>query len=245
MFGNLKELPKPVGEYTVGITEMNFKDLNRKGVFPVDKGAPREIPATIFYPAESDEGKANAPYAFPEAFEILKKMSFGLFSKTMLDVKTHCYPDVDVSKKMEKYPVILFNHGYSSFTTQSTVLCADLASSGYVVVSIGHPHESGAVRYLDGRVIKMDKTFLEKLTKGTSGTVRRKLMRIVKEKNLSDLEAMQTARLYYNVVPDSLMNNVQVWVDDSAFIADQMEIVNAGDIPSIFKGKLDLKKVLA
>ena len=55
LFGNLKELPKPLGKYIVGITQLDFTDRSRTKVFPFENdNAYRKIPITIFYPAESD-----------------------------------------------------------------------------------------------------------------------------------------------------------------------------------------------
>ena len=36
LLGNLKELPKPVGKYLVGITQLDFTDKSRKKVFPFE-----------------------------------------------------------------------------------------------------------------------------------------------------------------------------------------------------------------
>ena len=72
-------------------------------------------------------------------------MTFGLFSKNVAKVKTNCYKNVPIASSEDNYPVIIFNHGYSGHTMQSTILCSDLASSGYIVVSVGHPYEASGV----------------------------------------------------------------------------------------------------
>jgi predicted dienelactone hydrolase len=53
-----------------------------------------------------------------------------------------------------RYPVIIFNHGLGSFQKQSTSLLEELASHGYVVLSIGHPFESLIVQYADGTTVQ-------------------------------------------------------------------------------------------
>ncbi len=55
------------------------------------------------------------------------------------------YPDIEGD-----LPVIIFNHGLGGFATESSVLCLDLASSGYLLVSIAHPYGGGKVTYTDG-----------------------------------------------------------------------------------------------
>lgn len=242
MFGNLKELPKPIGKYTVGITQMDFIDKSRKKVFEFEEdNALREIPVTIYYPAESTEDKETAPYASPEEFEIISKNIFGLLSKKKASkVKTHCYENVSIAISEHKFPVIMYNHGYTSYTMQDTTLCSNLASSGYVVVSLGHPYESGGIKYLDGRVVYMHKDNLNNL-KSMPKEYRDLFKKIIKTKETySDEKAMATADVIYKHA-QGLSNNVKIWVADSVFIADQLEALNDGEIESIFKDKLKLE----
>ncbi len=123
LFGNLKELPKPIGKYIVGITQLDFTDQSRKKVFPFEEdNAFRKIPVTIFYPAESNSNKDSAPYSSSELLEALSKMTFGLLPKNAAKVKTNCYENIPIAAGEDRYPVIIFNHGYGSYTMQSTVL---------------------------------------------------------------------------------------------------------------------------
>ena len=50
---------------------------------------------------------------------------------------------------------------FGSFEMTGTVLCSDLASCGYVVASVGHPGTAAAVKYDDGRVIRIDPKLVE------------------------------------------------------------------------------------
>ncbi|WP_019508375.1 hypothetical protein [Pleurocapsa sp. PCC 7319] len=240
LFGNSKELPKPVGKYVVGITQLDFTDKSRKKVFPFEEdNAFRKIPVTIFYPAESNQGKDSAPYSSPELLEVLSKMTFGLFSKNVAKVKTNCYKNVPIASSEDNYPVIIFNHGYSGHTMQSTILCSDLASSGYIVVSVGHPYEASGVKYLDGRVIKMERTIQENLKSVTSLKYLQKIFKASTKEYYSDSKAMETSE-YILKNNEILTNNVKIWVDDSIFVADQLEALNKGEIESIFNNKFKL-----
>ena len=243
LFGNLKKLPKPLGKYIVGITQLDFTDRSRTKVFPFEKdNAHRKIPVTIFYPAESNDGKDSAPYSSPESLEVLSKMTFGLVSKNVAKVKTNCYENVPIALNENKYPVIIFNHGYGSYTMQSTVLCSDWASSGYVVVSIGHPYESSGIKYLDGSVIKMPK-IIQKNVKNSSllETYKhlRKILKASTKEYYSDSQAMQLSEQFLENYPE-LNKNIKIWVDDSIFVAEQLEALNKGETESIFRNKLKL-----
>ncbi|WP_036799077.1 hypothetical protein [Pleurocapsa sp. PCC 7319] len=247
LFGNVKELPKPVGKYIVGITQLDFTDKSRKKVLTFEEdNAFREIPVIIFYPAESNGGQDSASYSSPEILdlEILSKMTFGLVSNNVAKIKTNCYQDVPISSSQDKYPVILFNHGYGSYAMQNTILCSDLASSGYIVVSVGHPYESLGVKYLDGRVIKMDKTIQKKLKSGNlSKEYKKNARRVLKEskkKYYSDSKAMQTTEYLFLENNQYLNDNVKIWTADSSFVADSLEELNTGKIESVFKSKLQL-----
>lgn len=68
-------------------------------------------------------------------------------------VKTYCNSDGTLSSEIDKFPVIIYSHGLTGFQMESTVLCADLASNGFIVVSIGHPFGSRAVTYTDKPIL--------------------------------------------------------------------------------------------
>jgi predicted dienelactone hydrolase len=243
LFRNLKELPKPLGKYIVGIMQLDFTDRSRTKVFPFEKdNAHRKIPVTIFYPAESNGGKDSAPYSSPELLEVLSKMTFGLVSKNVAKVKTNCYENVPIAVNEDKYPVIIFNHGYGSYTMQSTVLCSDLASSGYVVVSVGHPYESSGIKYLDGSVIKMPKIIQKNVQNSSLLETYKHLRKVLKastKEYYSDSQAMQLSEQFLENYQE-LNKNVKIWVDDSIFIAEQLEALNKGETKSIFRNKLKL-----
>ncbi len=240
LFGNLKELPKPVGKYTVGITQLDFTDKSRKKVLTFEEdNAFRKIPVTIFYPAESNKGEDSAFYSSPELLEVLSKMTFGLISKNVTKIKTNCYKNAPISSSKDKYPVILFNHGYGGYTMQNTILCSDLASSGYVVVSVGHPYEASGVKYLDGKVIKMHKSIQKNLKSSTSFTYIIKLFKASTKKYYPDSKAIEVAE-YIQKNNEDLIKNIKIWVTDCIFLADKLKNLNEGKIKSIFKNKLKL-----
>lgn len=242
MFGNLKELPKPVGEYLVGMIHMDFIDQSRSQVFSFEEeNAPRIIPVTIFYPADSSEGKKTAPYAFSEALEKLSKMTYGFWSRKMVNVKTHVYENISVSSKKDNFQIIFFNQGFISYEMQSTVLCSDLASLGYVVISVGHPYESSGVKYIDGKIVKVHDSFIQMQKKAFHKEYIKKIMKLLRDKNdYSDAQAMEVAEFLYS--DNDFNDSVKRWADDTIFVADQLAGINSGKIESIFKNKLQLDR---
>ena len=242
MFGNLKELPKPIGEYIVGITHMDLIDQSRRQVFPFEEeDAQRKVPLTIFYPADSSEGKKPAPYAFPEALEKLSKLTYGFWSKRMANLKTHIYEDIPVSQKKDQFPIIFFNQGFISYQMQSTVLCSDLASLGYIVISVGHPYESSAVKFTDGSIIEVHNDIIEIQKNAFDKEYIKQFTKLLREKNTySDAKAMEAAEFLFNDI--HFNDSVKRWADDTIFVADQLEGINSGKVESIFINKLQLDR---
>jgi dienelactone hydrolase len=68
------------------------------------------------------------------------------------EVKTNSCLDAPTSPGA--HPVVVFTPGYTATFTDYTFLFEDLASRGYVVVSIDHTSEATAVEFPDGRFVK-------------------------------------------------------------------------------------------
>lgn len=146
------ELPKPTGEYIVGITDFDV-DTGREETIVGHEGERRRLSCRIFYPANR-EGEKKAEYM---------TRNFARCYKADYDKKTaagenviEAYHDVEAKEGM-KFPLIIFNHGFGAFRESNTGMCLDIASHGYIVVSIGHPYEAELMEYTDGTVIYKDK----------------------------------------------------------------------------------------
>ena len=126
-------LRKPKGSYPVSICQLDTGYLG-------DGAYKRKLSLMFFYPSEN--GNEICPYM---DVEYQKNAAAGQIVNN--GVNTFCFTDGQISGKQEKYPVVIYNHGLMGFQMESTVLCADIASEGYVVVSIGHPFGAGAVTY--------------------------------------------------------------------------------------------------
>jgi len=129
-------LRKPIGEYFPGVWMMDTPYIGN-GEFR------RRLPITIFYP--SDQTGKEVPYLSGGYYQDLMQSR-----EPKNDVRTYCYQEVPLSKKEKVYPVIIYSHGLDGYRMDSTLLCADLASKGYIVVSIGHPYGAQLERYTDG-----------------------------------------------------------------------------------------------
>ncbi|WP_340013052.1 hypothetical protein [Paenibacillus sp. FSL K6-1318] len=241
MFGNLKALPKPMGTYVVGLTEMSFTDDTRVGLFEFATEEPRHVPVMIFYPADHHYGKPQSPYTSKEEAEHFSKSSRGLISSKVQHLKTHSYRDIPLSAECESYPVIFFNHGYSSQMSQNTVLCSDLASSGYIVVSIGHPYEASILKYPDGHIVKSHTSLINEFKQTMSPEIQKKF-KDMKKREYTDEEILPAVTDFFEYFKSTkVWSHVHIWADDNRFIADKLEQLNDGILPSPFQGKLNFQ----
>lgn len=136
-------LPTPTGRYAVGTRILNLTDNGRHEDNSFDPSARRELVVQLWYPASPSSSRL-APYQ--------------RWSEATLDsfytplVRTNSHLDAPFAPG-GPFPVLLFGHRWNGTRTQNTALAEDLASHGYVVVSIDHPYNSARVELSDGRVI--------------------------------------------------------------------------------------------
>ena len=147
-------LPIPLGEYAVGtMTFTVCKD--REETMYCDPGGVRNVPARVYYPAEkkSCAGLPKARYMSQAMVTAIRNTFFLPLSYQKMEKdgrnRSECYPGAPfISGK--RFPLVFFNHGYISFREGNSFLCTDLASRGYVVISVGHPYEAMLTEYDDG-----------------------------------------------------------------------------------------------
>jgi dienelactone hydrolase len=136
--------PKPTGAYPVGTRIMYMQDGSRKENAGSDHNRARELMVQIWYPSVSSNNHF-APY---------RRRTDSKFKNSYQSVlPTNSRLDSLIASEGSPFPVILFAHGWGGTRIQNTFLTEDLASHGYVVVSIDHTYTAGRVALPDGRVI--------------------------------------------------------------------------------------------
>ena len=58
------------------------------------------------------------------------------------------------------YPLVLFSHGATGMIESNISTCENLASNGYIAVSVGHPYQAIMVQDTSGQVTTIDPEFL-------------------------------------------------------------------------------------
>jgi predicted dienelactone hydrolase len=146
------ELPGPTGPAPVGTTRWVVTDASRRETF-ASGNAPRQVPVVAWYPVASPPTEQPAPYFREGLVEIRSFARLLGQPATAFDelssVRTHAALDAPPAASPAKLPVLIFSHGYTGVASAHAALLEDLASHGFVVLSVNHSYEStGAV--LDG-----------------------------------------------------------------------------------------------
>ena len=130
------KLRKPSGPNLVGCKHFSYEyDSNETD------GKSRVIPCLCFYPAKDiDEGKLK-----PYVNESIMPGTNG--------IETNSYINAPIGDG--KHPLLLFSHGYNLFCEANTVQFEELASHGYMVLSIGH-QGAGMYELPTGEVLMPD-----------------------------------------------------------------------------------------
>jgi len=202
---------KPTGPYGVGTRDYYWVDATRPELFTKDSSDKRHVAVQIWYPADVSLGATPARYV-RNPDEFTNPAEF----KPVLHVVTNSVLDAPVAKAEGKYPVLLYNHGGGWNRFSATFSVEQLASHGYIVVSVEHPGFSKISTFPDGYRFAGD-TLLFKPTG-----------------KMKDDAAASWAWLGDVVFI--------AWMKDATFALDKIEELNR-DAASPFAGRLDLDRI--
>jgi dienelactone hydrolase len=139
-------LPALSGPYKVGTQIRYVVDESRDDPFSDYRHDARELMIQIWYPADPSARGSVAPYR-DRRITTLRDGRYAL-------VKTHSILGTELSHSHTQYPLLLYSHSWSGLRTESTFLCEELASHGYVVVGIDHPYGAAITVFPDGRIAR-------------------------------------------------------------------------------------------
>ena len=127
-------------QYDVGTRYLYLTDEGRLDDWTADPGDFRQVSVQLWYPANLTGDERAIPYMPTDATRALARIQ-GM-PEFLLDhfalVRTHAHQGADVAESGAPYPVITYST--SGLMSSHMTLFEDLASHGYVVACIGHPH---------------------------------------------------------------------------------------------------------
>lgn len=151
-------LPPVTGQNDVGTIELQLVDYSRINPFAEDPSSPgpRSFMIQLFYPAINAKKYPLAPYMRPTTAAYYNS-GFGLPNGTMSLIQTNSHTGAPINSSGDTQ-LILFSTGYGVSRTLYTALAEDLASHGYLVVTIDHPYDAAVVEFPDGSLVFIDLT---------------------------------------------------------------------------------------
>jgi dienelactone hydrolase len=111
-------------------------------------GLNRELLVRLWYPASAELGCKRADYTSAAVWSYFAELT----RLPLPAVTTNSCLDAPVADG--EHPIVVFTHGYTGTFTDYTFLVEELASRGYIVVSIDHTYEATAVEFPDEHFVK-------------------------------------------------------------------------------------------
>jgi hypothetical protein len=163
-------MPTPTGTYDIGTKTYQVNDESRNEIYGNQEGI-RKFNFQIWYPFIKTDEHNVAPWLIDQEItsQALSR-DFGfpgfLLNQTQF-VKSHSYLDADFSEE-KSYPIVIISHGWSGTKYLHSDLGENLASQGFIAVSIEHTY--GAVAsVIDGEVIAKQEDALRSFSDIESG----------------------------------------------------------------------------
>lgn len=238
------ELPAPTGPMPVGTTRWVLTDASRRETF-ASGDAPRQVPVVAWYPATAPSSGQRAPYFREGLVEIRSFATLLGQPATAFDelssVRTHATLDAPPAAAPATLPVLVFSHGYTGVASAHAALLEDLASHGFVVLSVNHSYESTGAGLEGGR----DVSVLD-----DAGQMRQEIRDLLGEWNAEDATMADVTRATGREEQRRLLRaylgtlrrtNVALdrWVADTRLVLDRLPALDRRTPPGRLAARLD------
>lgn len=226
---NCRRWPEARGPYAVGTLEFEVTDPLRSSQYAPEPTTSRRLYVRAWYPAGDVTGCSRRPYFTEAEVGVLPVRSLGLMRQPLDALRnatrlpTNAW--VGAPPAAGRFPPVVFNHGYLSYPAQHTALFEHLAANGYVVLSVGHPWESGGIVYPNGDSILGSPRILEDMMR-----IAQALGAMSAYAAPTLTEQLASLREYLKVMRNTSAGRLApVWRDDVYFVLDRLE---EGAIPT-------------
>jgi hypothetical protein len=220
---NCRHWPEARGEFPVGTLDFEVTDPLRGSQYAPEPTVTRRLYVRAWYPAGEVSGCRRRPYfteaesgiVAAKALELLRQPSDALRNAARL--LTNSWDGAPSAAG--HFPVVVFNHGYLSYPAQQTALFEHLAVNGYVVLSVGHPWESGGIVYPNGDAVAGSPRILEDMMR--IGRALGAMAAYAAPTLTAQLAALEE---YIKVLRTTSAGRLApVWRDDAYFVLDRLE----------------------
>ncbi len=144
------QLPLPSGLYKVGVSTHFLKDTSRDH----NEEIGRPLLVRIYYP--SVEEQKEYPSYLSDTMHLYKEKILRIYSVLLEDleyldeISDWAMPDAPINRENLPYPILFFSPGFFMAAQLYSSLIEEMASHGYVVVTINHTDACWPVMFPDG-----------------------------------------------------------------------------------------------
>lgn len=157
----MEKLPKPSGKLKIGTVTYDLEDKDREEKYTKEKDDKRKIKYQVWYPAEKTKRYKRANWMVDGKYLSRELASSMYMPAFMLDhtskIKSNSYYKAPINHSLDKYPVVIISHGWSGFRELHTDYAEELASNGFIAISIDHSYGSQGVKFDNGTTIELKK----------------------------------------------------------------------------------------
>jgi predicted dienelactone hydrolase len=173
------QMPAPTGPYGVARVSYDMVDRTRQETLGEKPGSPREVMVEVWYPTAPrlSSPQSTAPYlpGFDAAKPRLSQDDISdLFrpARYMGTLpKTHTVENAPIAPGKDKFPLLLFSHGWGNPTFLYTAELEDIVSHGYVVAAVDHPYDTTFTQFPDGHIVFFAQEAFNAATKKPNGYI--------------------------------------------------------------------------
>ena len=201
----------PTGPHALGMTEYFWTDESRPEPFTRDPDDARSVAVRVWYPADGS-GAGGEPDGAPYVPDMAE---FGSGEDFLVVTHVRTNAVLDRAPAAGPFPILVYHHGGSWTRFTSTFTTEELASHGYIVVSVGHNGFNKTHFLPDGTSVVPDTLTFPEPT--------------------GDLLA--DARASWDFLDEHYFPE---WVADAVFVLDQLETLNRS---GHLAGRLDLDRI--
>jgi dienelactone hydrolase len=235
----LFNLPKPGGKYQVGQIQRSYMDENRELFFKSDHN--KLIGVSIWYPAMKEEKSKPLPYS-QDSYIFSKWISKSLmlpsflFSHTNL-IGTNAYANASMTEGNLQFPVLIYSHALFGAANQNSILFEELASQGFIVISISHTYEAAVTFLEDNEAIGFDNRLMTDFFAETE-----KIYPLFLERSQSE-DLTKRFSLSDEIIMKSTIASklIHIRAKDIEFIINNLETIQKSD--EILNGRLDMSRI--
>lgn len=142
-------IPAPTGPYAVGIINRLFTDPSRTNRYFIKTNS--SFMVSFWYPGRAQARLRPAPYGEPR---VALQNRNGVWPDGTLvsECFTHAFENISLDATGAPYPVVFHATGATGYRKSATDNCEELASHGFIVVSV-EPAEGIGSEFPDGRLM--------------------------------------------------------------------------------------------